>query len=141
MEVTHSKLSCISQLQGSWLIYSLYSFQPLYLFQGSRQEEWGQRREYYTSLPFNVIHQNLMTWYWLKKKCTWELWIKFYLGQNEDYSPGDSTSDSSEKLLQRIEGEGQYMCDFREGEYMKSSTYFCRRFLLVTRNSCHYEGF
>ena len=62
-------------------------------------------------------------------------------GQNEYDSPGDSTSDSSEKLLQRIEGEGQYMCDFREGEYMQSSTYFCRRFLLVTRNSCHYEGF
>ena len=42
------------------------------------------------------------------------MWVKFYLGQNEDYSPGDSTSDNSEKLLQRIEVEGQYMCDFRE---------------------------
>ena len=28
----------------------------------------------------------------------WELWIKFYLGQKEDYSLGDSVSDSSEKL-------------------------------------------
>ena len=28
---------------------------------------------------------------WLKKKCTrWELWVKFYLGQKEDCSPGDS---------------------------------------------------
>ena len=35
-------------------------------------------------------------------------------GQNEYDSPGDSTSDSSEKLLQRIEGEGQYICDFSE---------------------------
>ena len=41
--------------------------------------------------------------------------VSFYLGQNEDYSPGDSTSDSSEKLLQRGRGEGQYICDFGEG--------------------------
>ena len=35
--------------------------------------------------------------------------------QNEDYSPGDSISDSSEKLLQRGRGEDQYICDFGEG--------------------------
>ena len=36
------------------------------------------------------------------KRCTmWDLWIKFYLGQNEYGSQGDSTSDSSERLLQR----------------------------------------
>ena len=29
----------------------------------------------------------------------WELQVKFYLGRNEDCSPGDSVSDSSEKLL------------------------------------------
>ena len=39
----------------------------------------------------------------------------FYLGQNEDHSLGDSTSDSSEKLLQRGRGESQYICDFDEG--------------------------
>ena len=36
--------------------------------------------------------------------------------QNEDYSPGDSISDSSEKLLQRGGWGGQYICDSREGE-------------------------
>ena len=35
-------------------------------------------------------------------------------GQNEDYSLGDSISDSSEKLLQSGRGEGQYTCDFGE---------------------------
>ena len=45
----------------------------------------------------------------------WDLCVKFYLGQNEDYSPEDSISDSSEKLLQRGKGEGQYICDFSEG--------------------------
>ena len=30
--------------------------------------------------------------------------VKFYLGQNEDYSLEDSISDSSEKLLQRGSG-------------------------------------
>ena len=44
----------------------------------------------------------------------WDLCVKFYLGQNEDYSPEDSISDSSEKLLQRGKGEGQYICDFSE---------------------------
>ena len=37
------------------------------------------------------------------------------MGQNEDYSLGESSSDSSERLLQRGRGEGQYICDFSEG--------------------------
>ena len=37
----------------------------------------------------------------------------FYLGQSEDRSLGNLTSDSSEELLQRGGGgEGQYLCDF-----------------------------
>ena len=36
-----------------------------------------------------------------------ELQVKFYLGQNEDCSLGDSTSNSSEKMLQRGRGEDQ----------------------------------
>ena len=34
----------------------------------------------------------------------WELWIKFYLGQNEDCSWGEWSSESSERLLQRGSG-------------------------------------
>ena len=41
--------------------------------------------------------------------------IKFYLGQYEDCSLGDSTSDSSAKLFQRGSGERRYICDFGEG--------------------------
>ena len=37
----------------------------------------------------------------LKKKKKHNVWVKFYLGQNQDDSLGDSISDSSEKLLQR----------------------------------------
>ena len=41
----------------------------------------------------------------LKKRCTtWELWVKFYLGQNEDCSSEGSISESSERLLQRSSG-------------------------------------
>ena len=55
----------------------------------------------------------LSTW----KKCiTWELPVKFSLGQNEDCSLRDNTADSSEKWLQRDRGKGQYICDFREGK-------------------------
>ena len=43
------------------------------------------------------------------------LQVKFYLGENENCSPGDSISDSSEKLLQRGKEESQYLCDFGEG--------------------------
>ena len=42
------------------------------------------------------------------------VWIKFYLGQNEDYSLGDNTSGSSEKLLHGVGEEGQYICNFDE---------------------------
>ena len=38
--------------------------------------------------------------WWLKKCTTWALQVKFYLGQNEDCSPGGSISDSAERLLQ-----------------------------------------
>ena len=44
--------------------------------------------------------------------------VSFIWGQNEDYSPGDSTSDSSEKLLQRDMREGQYLCDLGEGRIL-----------------------
>ena len=44
-----------------------------------------------------------------------ELQVRFYLRQYEDCSLGDSTSDSSEKLLQRGRGEGQHAHDFGEG--------------------------
>ena len=40
-----------------------------------------------------------------EKRCTtWALWVKFYLGQNENCSPGGSASDNSERLLQRGSG-------------------------------------
>ena len=41
--------------------------------------------------------------------------VKFYWGQNENYSLGDSISLSSEKVLQRGRVEGQYICEFGEG--------------------------
>ena len=51
----------------------------------------------------------------LKKNAQCELQIEFYLGQYEDCSLGDSTSDSSERLFQSHRGKGQYICDFGEG--------------------------
>ena len=38
-------------------------------------------------------------WLTFKKCTTWELQVKFYLGQNENYSPRNSILDSFEKLL------------------------------------------
>ena len=41
--------------------------------------------------------------------------FSFMWGLTEDYSPGDSLSDSSEELLQRGGVEGPYICEFGEG--------------------------
>ena len=73
----------------------------------------------------------------LKKCTTWELWVKFYLGQNEGCCPRDSIPGSSEKLLQRSREEGQYTCDFWWGGNTCNQAlfffFFCRRFLLLMR--------
>ena len=42
---------------------------------------------------------------WLKRCTTWELWVEFYLGENEDCSQGGSTSDNSETLLEEVVSE------------------------------------
>ena len=41
--------------------------------------------------------------------------LTFYWGQSGDCGPGKSTSDSSEKLLQKGREECLYICDFGEG--------------------------
>ena len=71
--------------------------------------------------------------------------MKFYLGQNENYSPGDCTSDSSEKLLQRGKREDQYLWDFGEGGvhaikhiFLQVSAGLVRS---VRRGRRHHEGF
>ena len=67
----------------------------------------------------------------------WKLKVKFYLGQNKDCSPGHSTLDSSENLLQSGRGKyGIYAIWMKQG-YMQSSAYFfCRKFLLVSWSFC-----
>ena len=75
------------------------------------------------------------------KKCTtWEFQFKFYLGPNEDYSPGEHISDSSEKLLQRGRRKVSVYVTLVKREFTQSNTYFCRRFLLVKRSRGHHEG-
>ena len=63
----------------------------------------------------------------LKKSTMWELQVKFYFGKNEECSLGDSTSNNSEKLLQRGSG-GRSVCvilvkgEFNAIKHLKS---FC----------------
>ena len=61
-----------------------------------------------TRLKVNVLRSQMVT----AEHCQLK---KVHNVQNEGYIPGDSISDSSEKLLQRGRGEGQYLCDFGEG--------------------------
>ena len=61
-----------------------------------------------------------------KKRCTtWALWVKFYLGQNEDCSPGGSISESSERRLQSVSGGKSTYKVLMKGEFniMKHSIY------------------
>ena len=52
-----------------------------------------------------------------QKICTtWAFQVKFYLEQNKDCSPRDSTSGGSEKLFQRAREEGQCICGFGDWE-------------------------
>ena len=45
----------------------------------------------------------------LKKGTMWELQVKFYLRQNEDYIPANSTLNSPKKLLRGRGGQLVYM--------------------------------
>ena len=71
---------------------------------------------------------------WLKKKwIMWELLVKVYLGKNEDCSPGDSTSNSSEELIQRGQEEKDSVYVILvKGGCLQSNTYFSIKFLLVS---------
>ena len=50
----------------------------------------------------------------------------FYWRQNKDCNSGDSTSDNSEKLLQRGNGKDQYIRGFCEKEY-NTITHFLQK--------------
>ena len=64
-----------------------------------------------------------------KKRCTTgELLVKFYLGQNEDYSPGGSISDSSERLLQSSSGGKSIYKVLVKGEFNTMKYSFYKRF-------------
>ena len=67
---------------------------------------------------------------WLKILCTMcDLWVKFYLGQNEDYSLRDSISNISEELLRRGSGGVSIYVILVKGVYMRLSTHFGRNLL------------
>ena len=66
--------------------------------------------------------------YWLKT-CQ----VKFYLRQTEDYSLRDSTSDSSERLLQRGGGGRSIYKILVKGNSVQLSTHFTKGFLLSRR--------
>ena len=74
----------------------------------------------------------------LKKCTTWALWVKFYLGQNEDRSPGISTSlqIALRNWFKEAGGKVIIYVILVKGEYMQSSTCFSGRFLLVSWSFC-----
>ena len=67
-----------------------------------------------------------------KKRCTtWELWVKFYLGQNKDCSLGGSLSDRDCSKV--AVGESQYIRFWWRRRSIPWSTHFTQGFLLIMR--------
>ena len=58
----------------------------------------------------------------IKENAQRELPVKFYVGQYEDCTLGDSTSDGSEKLFQRGRGKESMYVILVKADYMQSST-------------------
>ena len=54
--------------------------------------------------------------------------VKFYLGQNEDWSPGGSISESSERLLQSASGGGSTYKILMKEEFKTMEHSFYKRF-------------
>ena len=89
--------------------------------------------------PTKMNHSMAATLWWICgcKKCTiWEFWVKFYWGQNEDYSPGDSISDSLKKLLWEKVNIYVILLTGTTGNQAHIS---CRRFLLVSWSLVSWE--
>lgn len=82
-----------------------------------------------TQISYRAIHMGKIykgSFVDLKKiRTISNLRVKFYWEQNIDYRLGDNLSDSSEKLLHRGHGEGQFICDFGErGRSVQLSIHF-----------------
>ena len=77
----------------------------------------------------------------LKKCTTRKLQVKFY-SRKIRTAAQETTPQIALRNCSREEGEkvSIYVIVVK-GEYMQSSTYFSRRFLLVMKNSHHHEGF
>ena len=73
---------------------------------------------------------------WLRKCTARDLWVKLYLGKNENCSLRDCTSDSSEKLLQRAKGKGQYIGDFGKQVFVLSPSSSVWLFVTLRTVAC-----
>lgn len=62
-------------------------------------EEEKYNLSHFCEKKIHIFHKDKILSTKKKKMQTWESRVKFYLGQSEDDSLGDRTSDSSEKLL------------------------------------------
>ena len=79
-------------------------------------------------LAFGIFTIKVVEWKTKAQHKSCEL--NFIWGQNEDYSPGDSLSETSEELLWRGSWGGQYVYQYCvilvKGGYMELSTHLAK---------------
>ena len=73
-----------------------------------------------------------------KKSTMWKLQVKFYLGQNEDCSPGDTLQIALRNCSKEAGGGSAYMWFWWRGNTCKH-TNFPRRFLLFSWSFASHE--
>ena len=76
-----------------------------------------------------------------EKRCTtWELWVKFYLGQMKTAAQEAASQRALRDCSKAAVGESQYIRFGQRGSSIPWSTHFTKGFLLVMRVWCHHEG-
>ena len=116
---------CSNYCPSSWWCHPTISSSvipcPLAFNQSQRVgHDWTTKHAPFSSIPFIFIYY----YYYF------ELCIKFYLEQNEDFNPGDSISDSSEKLLQSGSGGKSIYKVLVKGEFNTMKHSFYKRFFV-----------
>ena len=108
------RVLCTDHSECKLLLWSLWNGDPYP--QCKSQPKWAVMVSVKKIFFLHLSIHPIVNWKKKKKRRStmWELWVKFYWGQNEGYRLGDSISENSEELLQRGGAKVSVTYDFSE---------------------------